>query len=186
MKTRGFQSAVLLCALLVAGCPLDVKVPLGPPQLHAIDGRLIGDWVLEDPRGEGASSLLQLFPFNDSEYVLQVSSPERASGVLRVYPVEIAGKTFWNANDVTATFPPKKYMILRFDLAGEDGLAISWLRREGPQESLASDAFGLGWFLAWHSRDPGVFEDLVQVRRARPHEIEDGRLKSWSARTQAK
>ncbi|MSR46644.1 MAG: hypothetical protein EXS13_06220 [Planctomycetes bacterium] len=185
MSHLGVRLAALLVAVLLPGCPFELKVPLGAPQPRQRDDRLVGDWVWEDKAGKQDSTLVAILPFNESEYLIELTEDDKKPGRFRAFEVEIGDQVFWNINMVDTAFPPKSYCFARTTLRDDGRLSVRWVGGKGVPKAFESDADGLVAFLKSHSSDPALDDtDGASVwRRPLSGEIEKGRLKSWSSRT---
>lgn len=174
---RSLLVAALLATTLT-GCPFVATVPLGAVARHPLDASVFGDWVWENPQDKKQVVHVVVLPFNDTEYLVEWFDGERAPLRLRVYRVDLEGHAFLNFNALTNSRVPDKYFFARYELSSEQQLAIRFVGEKGTPKALAGDAKGLVDHVTAHRDDPALDDDfLLSLRRARPEEIVEGRLR---------
>ena len=173
---------VVLLVTLLTGCPYDFKVPLGTPQQHGFDNRLMGDWVLDDPKRRDPSLLASVLPLNETEYLVQVEFMNGDRQRFRAFSVRIGDQEFWNINLIRTPHPSPDYMLARSRFAPDGRLFLRFIGTNIPA-SLASNAAGLRDHIQSHLTDPSLDDDDGEYVWRRPAlgEIEKRRLRSWSA-----
>ncbi len=178
MRALGSLLVAALLATTLTGCPFVATVPLGVVARHPLDASLLGDWVWENPQDPKQVVHVVVLPFNDTEYFVEWFDGDRAPFRLRAYQVDVGGAAFINFNELTTSRVPDKYFFARYELSGDQRLAIRFVGEKGVPKALAGDAKGLIDYLTAHLADPALNDDfMLSLRHARPEEIVNGRLR---------
>jgi hypothetical protein len=171
---------LVLLAAALPGCPFESKVPLSRPTARPVDSRLTGFWVWDDPDDRNNAALLLVKPFNDSEYLVELQGGKDAEPThFRAYAFEVGDQLYWSANEVSTTFPPRRWVFTRCVVTDEGGLRFRFVGEKKVPKSLESDADGLMALLRAHLGDT-LLDDtekgLYEWRRPIEGEVVKGRL----------
>jgi len=171
---------LLLVAILLPGCPFESKVPLSKPSPGAIDSRLTGFWVWDDPDDKANAALMLVKPFNEAEYLVELQGGKEAEpSHFRAYSFDANGQLFWCVNGVGTTFPPKSWVFARCEVSASGQLRFRFVGDKNVPKELASDADGLMALLKAHVNDAALDDTdkgLYLWRRPTEGEVVKGRL----------
>ncbi|PKQ63598.1 hypothetical protein BZG02_09530 [Labilibaculum filiforme] len=96
------------------------KVPISSPSNSIIEESLLGEWILSpESKSEEASGYLEVIPFNDNEYLVQLKeyadSTKHIESIIniRMFASEVSKNTYFNLQFI-GTDIDKGFMIYRF------------------------------------------------------------------------
>jgi hypothetical protein len=153
-SSRLLAFAVILLALPLAGCPLDLPFPLGEPGPGSLDPALEGRWGWADSK-DGEKGEFDFLSFNGAEYV--VCGREKGTGPtlhFRVFTTRIGTAAFLNVCELKAGARPS-FLFARYVVKG--GELSLWIvdDKEVPAEA-QGDAKALTKFLLAHPEVPAA------------------------------
>lgn len=162
-RFRLLAFAVILLALPLAGCPLDLPFPLGEPGSGSLDPALEGRWGWADPK-DGERGEFDFLPFNEAEYV--VCGREKGTGTtlhFRVFTTRIGPAAFLNVCELKAEASPS-FLFARYVVKG--GELSLWIvdDKEVPAEA-QGDPKALTRFLASHPEVPAADGQPLVLKR---------------------
>jgi hypothetical protein len=122
---RALRNASLaLLALLLCGCPMTGKAPLGRVEDAFVDNALPGRW--ESMRDEGGKEyFLEIYRFNDREYYLE-GGPSSDNGVerMRALVTAIGEARFLNLQDLKGYRPEDSWLYLHYAVGADNVLTL--------------------------------------------------------------
>ena len=165
MKIQIWFFAALGGLLLLTGCPYESKVPLTTSRPGSLDPRLFGTWV-GTAGAEADSNGILVVPFNDAEYLIEVTERNGTVSRYRAVGFEIAGQPFFQINELSEEIPVRSFALARYTLASNGQLSVRLVGEKIVPKDLAADAKGLRRFVAAHLDDPGLDDGdtLLQLR----------------------
>ena len=165
MKAIGVIGAALVLLVFIGGCPFTSKVPLAGPDASGVDSKLLGPWV--GVTGEGDSLRVTVFPFNQSEYYVEMVEPGRDTQRFRVFPFELNGVWFLHINEISPDGSKSEYAFARAMFSSESAFTLRFVGEKIVPAELASDPTALKRFIAEHLSDPALddAENILSLRR---------------------
>jgi hypothetical protein len=132
-----------------------------------LDPRLFGTWV-GTVGAEVESNSILVVPFNDAEYLIEVTEKNGTVSRYRALGLEIGGQPFLQINEVSEEIPAESFALGRYTLAPGGGLSVRLVGEKIVPKDLAADAKGLLGFIAAHLNDPGLDDEdtLFQLHSA--------------------
>lgn len=181
MRYIGVCLGIMGLVVVLSGCPYDAKVQLGAPYKHTLDSSLIGYWVWDDPDGSEESSLIEVLPFNEAEYLVEVFGPNNKRERFRAFQVQVGDHLFWNISTIDLSSRPKSYSFARSRFTDDGHLSLLFVGEKGVPKGLNSDAHGLVEYIKSHLADPSLDDEdgAYEWRRPTQGEVKEGRLPSW-------
>jgi len=159
-------AAILLLLALTAGCPYTSKAPLGVPDRHSFDPRLVGLWMGVD--NEGDSTVIRVLPFNETEYYVETDEKDSEPSRYRVFVFKVGGEQFLQLNELVRNGAAPEYSFARYAFSGNGDLSIRFVGEKIVPKELAANPKSLKAFLASHLGDPALDdEDVKLVMRRR-------------------
>ncbi|MFA4948876.1 MAG: hypothetical protein WC674_10280 [Candidatus Krumholzibacteriia bacterium] len=159
-------AAILFLLALTAGCPYTTKAPLGDPDRHSFDKRLVGLWMGYD--NEGDSTLIRVLPFNDAEYYVETDEQGKEPSRYRAFVFAIGGQQFIHLNELSKDGAPLEYCFARYAFSASGELSLRFVGEKIVPKALATDPKALNVFLAKHLGDPALDdEDVTLLLRRR-------------------
>jgi len=158
MMKRWIRFAAILSLLaFAAGCPYTTKVPLGSPDRHLFDSRLLGEWTAVD--AESDSALIRVYAFNDSEYYIEASEAGEEPDRYRAFPFSLGGGRFLQVNELGRESAAHEYIFARYELSESGELTIRFVGEDCVPTGLAEDTKALRAFIAAHVDDPALDDE---------------------------
>jgi hypothetical protein len=118
---------------------MESPYPLDESPEITVDSQLVGSWLAQNPEDESESFRLDVYSFNDLEYVvLQTeSSPDKEpeTSLLRAFMSEVGGERFVNVQCVSCGDEDREYLFLKVDQSGDELVVVPF-----SGESFSSDA----------------------------------------------
>ena len=181
MKLIGVCLGAVLLAVLLLGCPYQSDVPLGAPQTRVVDTWLTGYWVADSTNEEGEQGLLEILPFNGTEYVFACTGRNSEPEYYRAFQVSTGKERFWNFAELDETGLPTAYYIGYSTLGSDGRLSIRLVDEDGVPKELGSDMQALANYLDAHVNDSALYDEEsgALMRRPMNDEMENGRLRIW-------
>ena len=149
MSRKWILGVPVLLSILLTGCPFNAKTPIGDPVSGSLDPRLLGTWLWTDSKN-GQVTEFQVFPFNGSEYYLEIQDPGKEADRSRMYLVTVGGQQFLQINDLTDDPATLSYSLARYSISDAGELTVRLVGEKAVPEALASDRQGLVSYLAAH------------------------------------
>jgi hypothetical protein len=167
-RSRLLAFAVALLAIPLAGCPLDLPLPLSEPGAGSLDPALDGRWGWSDPKkneeGEFAFSR-----FNSSEYVaVGKEKGKEPIFLFRVFTTKAGEASFLNVCELKPGKEPS-FIFARYTVKGDE-LALRLVEEKEVPKEIQGDPKALTRFLAAHPEVPDddgsplVLKRLAKVR----------------------
>jgi hypothetical protein len=153
--------AILLLLALTAGCPYMSKVPLGVPDRHSFDPRLVGLWMGSE--NEGDSTLIRVLPFNDAEYYIELDEKDSEPSRFRAFVFDIGGQQFLHINELSRGGAPDEYCFARYAFSEDGELSLRLVGEKIVPKALATDPKSLRAFLASHIGDPALDDEDTKL-----------------------
>lgn len=125
MKIR-YGIIFIFLSLLLLGCPLDSKFPLGDSRSAKIDERYIGKWVVTE-LGLSSKETMRVLLFNENEYYIETRViNEEHAGRFRAYITVIDNVQILNVQDIEENKSKREYSFLKVSL-GADNILTLWV-----------------------------------------------------------
>lgn len=162
-SSRLHALAVILLALPLAGCPLDLSFPLGAPGPGSLDPALEGRWGWADPK-DGEKGEFDFLRFNEAEYV--VCGREKGTEAtlhFRAFTTRVGPAAFLNVCELKAGASPS-FLFARYVVKG--GELSLWIvdEKEVPAEA-QGDAKALTKFLLAHPEVPAADAQRLVLKK---------------------
>jgi hypothetical protein len=154
-------AAILLLLALSAGCPYTSKEPLGVPDRHSFDPRLVGLWMGVD--NEGDSTLIRVLPFNDAEYYVETDEQDKEPSRYRVFVFEVGDQQFLHFNELARGVEAPEYCFARYAFSASGELSLRFVGEKIVPKALETDPKSLKAFLASHVSDPALDDQDVKL-----------------------
>ncbi|MDA8432968.1 MAG: hypothetical protein M0Z60_08400 [Nitrospiraceae bacterium] len=104
----------LVALLLLAGCPYESSVPLGPATDAKIDGSLLGRWKYEDKKSK-ATGFLTMSRFNNSELLIVVEEEgKKVPDMMRAFATNVGGENFLNVQEIKGPYGDRAWMFVKY------------------------------------------------------------------------
>jgi hypothetical protein len=162
-SSRLLAFAVILLALPLAGCPLDLPFPLGEPGPGSLDPALEGRWGWADPK-DGENGEFDFIPFNESEYVvLGREKGKEAVGLLRVFTTRLGTAAFLNVCELKPGTKPS-FLFARYSVTGDE-LSLRIVDEKEVPAEVQGDSKALTKFLVAHPEVPAVDSQPLVLKR---------------------
>lgn len=112
MNCRFLLSGVLAgCALLVGACNYDSSLTAKPT--HAVDSRLIGDWVAVD-KDNAKGDTIHVRKLDDTDYVVGMDDD-----IYRAFHSDFAGKPFVSVQNLQPGSDDRQYVYFLWELSAD-------------------------------------------------------------------
>ena len=162
-RSRLLAVAVALLAVPLAGCPLDLPLPLGEPGPGSLDPTLEGRWGWSDPKTkeEGEFTFSR---FNANEYVAVGREKGKEPVLLfRVFTTRVGEGSFLNVCELKPGKEPT-FLYARYTVKGDE-LSLRIVEETEVPKVLHGDPAALRKFLAAHPEVPAPAGELSVLRR---------------------
>jgi len=154
---------VILLAVPLAGCPLDLPFPLGEPGPASLDPVLEGRWSWSDPKsGEGGD--FAFIPFNETEYVvLGQEKGKEAALLFRVFTTRAGTASFLNVCELKPGTKPS-FLFSRYVVTGDE-LSLRLVDDKEVPTEFQGDPKALARFLVAHPEVPALDSQPLVLKR---------------------
>jgi hypothetical protein len=162
-RSRLLALAVVLLAVPLAGCPLDLPFPLGEPGPGSLDPALEGRWGWSESKN-GEEGEFSFSRFNATEYVaLGKEKGKDAVLLFRVFTTTVAGASFLNVCELKPGKEPS-FLYARYTVKGDE-LSLRIVDEKEVPKEMQGDRKALTRFLAAHPEVPAADGEPMVLRR---------------------
>ncbi len=162
-SSRLLALAVILLAVPLAGCPLDLPFPLGEPGPGSLDPVLEGRWGWDAPK-DGERGEFDFLPFNGAEYVVFGREKGTENTLLfRVFTTRLGTASFLNVCELKAGASPS-FLFARYVVKGDELSLRIVDDKEVPAEA-QGDAKALTKFLLAHPEVPSADDQPLVLKK---------------------
>ena len=161
--SRLLALAVVLLAVPLTGCPLDLPFALGEPGPGSLDPALEGRWGWSDPKN-GEEGEFSFSRFSATEYVaLGKEKGKDALVLFRVFTTTVGGTSFLNVCELKPWQEPS-FLYARYTVKGDE-LSLRIVDEKEVPKEMQGDPKALTRFLAGHPEVPAAAGEPMVLRR---------------------
>lgn len=119
-----YRLAIVLLPVLLVGCPLTGKYPLGDSRSAPMDDRYIGRWVVT-MADHGDNERMLILPFNENEYYVEIRvDNDNVLSRHRAYLTSIDNVHILNLQDLDNSVAKRNYSFIKISFAADDIISL--------------------------------------------------------------
>ncbi len=165
-RAPGMGVALLFLSLLVlSGCPLKSRQPLGDARGAPMDEKLLGEWAAAGP-GKAEEGILRIFRFNETEYYLEsFDGKDRKTDRYRGYLATVDNVRFLNVQEIADKPSGGDFHFARISMPDDNALTLRIVEGDLPGGESATSGSGLLSYIRTHIENPKLYGDAIPLRR---------------------
>lgn len=162
---RSCRLVVILLSCFLFGCPLESRFPLGESRHAPIDERLLGEWIIEEPK-ELKGGKVSIFSFNETEYYMESHEPKNGeTGRSRAFITMIDNVMFLNFQEIEHASSQRDYGFVKISISSNNVLAM-WGLEDTLVSKKPASAEELYSFVRDNLKNPKLYgKEIIILRK---------------------